>query len=107
VHLGATAFLGIAVNPTASGQSGQSGQGTSTGSGAIVAGVVQGTAAANAGLTGEDTITSLGGHAISSANQIRSTLVGYHPGDKISIAWTDATGASHTATIVLGSGPAA
>jgi S1-C subfamily serine protease len=104
VHLGATAFLGIAVSSAASGQSGQ---GTSTGAGAVVQGVVQGTAAANAGLTGEDTITSLGGHTISSANQIRSILVGYHPGDKISIAWTDETGASHTATIVLGSGPAA
>jgi S1-C subfamily serine protease len=97
VHLGATAFLGIEV-------SSEAGQGASTG--ALIQGVVQGTAAANAGLTAGDTITSLGGHTITSAEQIRPVLVGNHPGDKISISWTDESGNSHTATIVLGSGPA-
>jgi S1-C subfamily serine protease len=109
VHIGATAFLGIEVSSTSSSQSGLGGfggssQGTSTG--AQVQGTVQGTAAANAGLTEGDTITSLGGHAITSSTQIRSILVGYHPGDKISVTWTDESGNSHTASLVLGSGPA-
>src|SRR5579875_167454 len=98
VHIGSTAFLGVEV-------SGQSAAGAS--SGAQVAGVVQGSAVSQAGLTGGDTFTSLAGHSITSSSQIRTVLAQYHPGDKISIGWTDASGNSHSATITLGSGPAA
>ena len=34
-------------------------------------------------------------------------LVGHHPGDKVSIGWTDSSGQSHTATVTLASGPTA
>ncbi|HEY3957801.1 MAG TPA: trypsin-like peptidase domain-containing protein [Streptosporangiaceae bacterium] len=103
VHIGSTAFLGVEV----SGSSAVPGaQGGGSG-GAQVAGVVSGSAVAKAGLTGGDTITALGGHTISSSSQIRTVLQQYHPGDKIAISWTDGTGSSHSATIVLGSGPAA
>ena len=103
VHIGATAFLGVEV--PASGavpgmQGGRSG-------GAQVAGVVPGSAVARAGLTAGDTITALAGHTISSSSEIRTVLVQYHPGNKISISWTDQAGGSHRATIVLGAGPAA
>ena len=30
---------------------------------------------------------------------------GVHPGDSISVTWTDADGASHTATVTLAQGP--
>jgi S1-C subfamily serine protease len=101
VHIGSTAFLGIEV------ASGSQVPGTPASSGAQIAGVTQGSAAAAAGLGAGDTITSLAGHSITSPNQIRSVLSGYHPGDRVSISWTDQSGASHTATVTLGSGPAA
>ena len=101
VHIGSTAFLGIEV------ASGSQAPGTPASTGAQIAGVMQGSAAAAAGLTTGDTITSLAGHAMTSPAQIRSVLNGYHPGDKVSIGWTDQSGASHTATITLEAGPAA
>lgn len=101
VHIGATAFLGVGVS-----SAGGFLPGASSGNGAFVEGVQQGTPAAAAGLTAGDTITSLAGHTITSAAQIRTVLNGYHPGDKVSIAWTDQAGGTHTATVTLGSGPA-
>lgn len=105
VHLGATAFLGVEITSASTGASGEV-PGLPGGTGAQVAGVVQGSAAAQAGLTAGDTITSLGGHAITSSSQVRSVLAGFHPGDKISITWTDQAAQSHTATVVLTAGPA-
>ena len=99
VHVGATAFLGVAVT-SAGGASG-----LPASAGAEVAGVASSSAAARAGLTAGDSITSLGGHAVTSPAQIRSVLTGHHPGDKISISWTDQAAGQHTATIVLASGP--
>jgi S1-C subfamily serine protease len=98
VHVGATAFLGIEITGSATVPG--------AGGGVEVVGVVTGSAAARAGLTAGDTITSLGGHAITSSSQIRTVLTRYHPGDKISIGWTDQAGDGHGATLVLGSGPA-
>ena len=97
-HIGATAFLGIATTPAA-GVPGLPG-------GAAVAGVQQGSAAAVAGLTAGDDITSVGGHAVTSPSGIRSVLGQYHPGDKISLTWTDQAARSHSATVVLTTGPA-
>ena len=52
-------------------------------------------------------ITALDGKSVSTGTDITEILVGHHPGDKVSIAWTDAEGQSHTATLTLGTGPAA
>ena len=38
--------------------------------------------------------------------RISSVLHNYHPGNKVSISWTDTSGQSHTATVTLGNGPA-
>ncbi len=81
--------------------------GSTAGNGALVAGVVSGSAADQAGLTQGDEITSVAGHTVSSATGISSTLATYHPGDKITIGWTDQSGQSHTATVTLTTGPAA
>jgi S1-C subfamily serine protease len=101
VHIGATAFLGVEI-VSASQQ-----LGNPAGAGAAVAGVQPGSAAEGAGLTAGDVITAVGSHTISSASDVRSALNGYHPGDRIRITWTDQAGQSHSATVVLGSGPAA
>ncbi|HUN35316.1 MAG TPA: trypsin-like peptidase domain-containing protein [Trebonia sp.] len=97
VHIGATAFLGVGIN---AGQTGLS-------QGVEIASVTAGTAAASAGLTGGDVVTSVAGHAVGTSTSIEQVLTAYHPGDKVSIAWTDSMGQSHTATVTLGTGPAA
>jgi S1-C subfamily serine protease len=113
VHTGATAFLGIAITTSPGGTSGDP-AGTGAGrasagagsAGAGIAGAEQGSAAARAGLAAGDSITSLGGHRITAPAQIRSVLTQYHPGDKISITWTDQAARQHSATITLTAGPA-
>ena len=97
VHIGATAFLGVAI-ATSSYASSQ---------GVQIAGVTSGTPAASAGLAQGDVITSIAGHAVNSGTSIQQVLENYHPGDKVSIAWTDAYGQSHTTTVTLATGPAA
>jgi S1-C subfamily serine protease len=110
-HLGATAFLGVEVSASsAGGYGGYGGYGNGYGSaaseGATVAGVVSGSAAGQAGLAEGDQITSVAGNTITSSSDIASVLEKYHPGDQISIGWTDQSGQSHTATVVLTTGPA-
>jgi S1-C subfamily serine protease len=97
VHLGATAFLGVSVSSSQ----------FSGVSGAQVASVLPGGAAASAGLAGGDVITSVGGQAVTSANNLRDAIEPLHPGNQVTVTWTDQAGASHTATVTLGSGPAA
>jgi S1-C subfamily serine protease len=52
-------------------------------------------------------VTSLNGKSVTTGTDITNILVGEHPGDKVSIGWTDTSGQSHTATLTLGTGPAA
>ena len=99
VHIGGTAFLGVLLAADPFGGSGVSS--------AAVSGVIDGGTAAKAGLADGDVITSLGGHAVDSATTLSTLMAGYHPGTKVELGWTDVNGQSHTATVVLGSGPAA
>jgi len=94
IHLGYPAFLGISVAD-------------STTAGATVSGVVAGLPAAQAGLVAGDVITALGSSAITSASDLTTAMATHSPGDKVSVTYTDATGASHTATVTLVQGPAA
>ena len=113
VHAGKTAALGVLVASSGSTNSGVpglggsgSGSGTTT-KGAEVQSVVDGGAAAKAGVDAGSVITKLGGHAISSSADLSELMLTYHPGDKVSLTWTDSSGQSHTATVTLGTGPAA
>jgi S1-C subfamily serine protease len=85
---------------------GSFGGGTASGSGVAIAGVVPGSAAAQAGLAVGDQITSVAGHTVTSPSDIQSALGSHHPGDRISLSWTDQSGQSHTATVTLTAGPA-
>ncbi|HYB87323.1 MAG TPA: trypsin-like peptidase domain-containing protein [Streptosporangiaceae bacterium] len=85
---------------------GSTGGGSVSGSGVAISGVVPGSAAAEAGLAAGDQITSVAGHTITSSSDIQSVLKNHHPGDKISIGWTDQSGQSHSATVTLTQGPA-
>lgn len=101
VHIGGTAFLGVELAST------DSYYGEPTVLGAEIAGVIDGGTAAQAGLADGDVITSLGGHTVDSATTLSTLMNGYHPGTKVELGWTDVNGQSHTATVALGSGPAA
>jgi S1-C subfamily serine protease len=125
IHIGTTAFLGVEISPNGSssnsgsgnggngsgpfggvfGNSGSTGTSGSSGSGAAVAGVVTNGPAQEAGIAQGDVITSLGGKTINSADDLTRDMGGYHPGDKVPVAWTDANGQTHTATVQLSSGP--
>jgi S1-C subfamily serine protease len=100
VHIGATGFLGVAVSTQ-----NQSAGGSS--SGAQIAGTVSGGAAAQAGITAGDQIISVAGKQVSSSTAIRNALVAHHPGDEVQVTWLDTSGQQHTATLTLGTGPAA
>ena len=52
-------------------------------------------------------ITSVDGKSVSSGTQIQQILSGFRPGQSVSVAWTDATGQSHTQNLTLANGPAA
>jgi len=100
VHIGTTGFLGVEI------ESNTQANGSSI-SGAAVAGVVTSSPAQEAGLATGDTITSLDGQAVDSADELTQLLEPYHPGDKVTIGWTNSSGQTETATIVLTSGPPA
>jgi S1-C subfamily serine protease len=109
VHIGSTGFLGIEVAPadSSSGSTGGFGSGSGTTSGAEIEGTLSGSPAATAGLAEGDVITSVAGQSVTSSSSISSILATDHPGDKVSVTWTDTSGASQTSTITLAAGPAA
>jgi S1-C subfamily serine protease len=120
VHIGATAFLGVEVAQTSCNGSGGSGFGGgfgggfgsgsgngsgTTSSGALVCSVVTSSPAQESGLAEGDTITSLNGQTVTSPTGLTNLLLPFHPGDKVTVGWTDSSGQSHTATAQLSSGP--
>jgi S1-C subfamily serine protease len=114
VHVGATAFLGVQVSSAGQGPGGFPGGGFPGGApggsgetGAVVSGVVNGTAAQQAGLTAGDVITSLAGQSVDSPSALSKILVVHHPGDTVQLEWTKYNGQAHTATIGLSTGPPA
>ncbi len=94
VHTGATAFLGV-----------QMAQTLGEPDGALVAGTVSGSAARTAGITRGSTVTAFNGSAITSAAQLSKAVAGVDAGTSVAVSWTDASGASHTATVTLKAGP--
>jgi S1-C subfamily serine protease len=113
VHIGATGFLGVELSSSDSsfGSFGSFGGGTQSGgeqgsTGVTVEGTLSGSPAAQAGLSEGAVIDSVDGHAVSSSSGIESVLEQHHPGDKVSISWTDELGQTHTATVTLANGPA-
>jgi S1-C subfamily serine protease len=101
VHIGATGFLGVELS--SQGSSGFGGHGSS---GVAVEGVLSGSPAATAGLSEGDVITSIAGRSVSSPSDVESVIEQYHPGDKVTIGWSDGFGQSHTSTATLATGPA-
>jgi S1-C subfamily serine protease len=128
VHIGATAFLGVEVAQTScssgSSNSGSgfgdgfggsfgsgfgsgsgSGSGNSSSSGALICSVVTSSPAQQGGLAEGDTITSFNGQTVASPTALTNLLLPFHPGNKVSVAWTDSSGQSHNGSVTLSSGP--
>ncbi|MGZ4797235.1 MAG: S1C family serine protease [Acidimicrobiia bacterium] len=109
-HIGDRALLGVVLQDSSSGSAdvpfGSNGGGSDV-TGAAVTDVGSGTPAESAGIGSGDTITAVGQHTIRSTDDLRSVLDDYHPGDKVNVAWTDANGDSHHASVTLTKGPPA
>ena len=75
-------------------------------SGALVDGVICGTAAASAGIFAGDVITSVGGRAVTTPGSLTGLIDRYRPGSRASVAWVSPDGGLHTALVTLNAGPA-
>jgi S1-C subfamily serine protease len=91
VHIGATAFLGVGV---ADGSNG-----------ALITSVLSGGAAAQAGLTTGDTITSLDGQAVTAGRSLTDLMLTERPGKTVQVQYLDSSGIQHTTSVQLASGP--
>jgi S1-C subfamily serine protease len=110
IHIGATGFLGVEIQPASDGPSGDGGLGDGNSGGATgvaIAGTLPGSPAATAGLTEGDAITAIGGQTVSTYKDIAKALVPYQPGSSISVSYVNQYGQSRTAIVILASGPAA
>lgn len=93
VVLGYDAFLGVEL--------------TGTSTSPTLAGVIDDTAAATAGLAAGDTVTSVAGTEVSTAEQLSSAIATHDVGETVALTWTDAAGADHQAEVTLGAAPIA
>ena len=93
--------------PTPASESGYFDTSSDEGSGALIGGVVDDTAAARAGLEAGDEIAKVGGRTVTSADDLAAALAAYDAGDRVKIVWIDQAGSSHAATVKLGASPVA
>ena len=106
VHVGATAFIGVEVDPTSSSPFPGVGSGSpSTTTGVAIAQTVPGTPAANSALASGDVIDSINGQSVTTITSLDNILGTLKPGDTIQVGYTTASGAQSTLNLVLGSGP--
>lgn len=73
----------------------------------LVVGVVEGTAADEAGITAGSVITALDGSEVTGYADLTEALASHDPGDEIALSWVDAGGTAHTETVALGRAPLA
>jgi S1-C subfamily serine protease len=93
VHIGDTGMLGIGVVDT------------TNGGGAGVKQVLRSGPAAQAGLAPGAVITSINGNPVNNANALTQFLDRQHPGDTVTLTWTDSSGVAHTTPVTLAVGP--
>jgi S1-C subfamily serine protease len=91
VHLGATGLMGVNLADSSGGVQ--------------VQGVVDGGAAADAGLVAGDTITAIDGHDVTAVADVRTVLLHSKPGQDVRVRYVDSSGSEHTTTVTLTEGP--
>jgi S1-C subfamily serine protease len=74
-------------------------------SGALVDGVICGSPAAAAGMTGGSVITAVNGKTVSTPDQLESILATFRPGNTVTITWMNLNGQTTTSTLHLAAGP--
>jgi S1-C subfamily serine protease len=92
VHIGKTAFIGMNVADA-------------NGGGVSVQSVVAGLPAANAGIVQGDVITALDSTPVNTTDDLRTALFAHHPGDTVTVSFTDTVGNQTSAQITLADGP--
>jgi S1-C subfamily serine protease len=92
VHIGKTAFLGI-------------NWGGADAGGVAVESVVSGLPAANAGIAQGDVITALDSTPVNDTDDLRAALFAHHPGDTVTVYFTDVIGNQTSAQVTLADGP--
>jgi S1-C subfamily serine protease len=75
-------------------------------SGALILGVLCGTAAQSKGLMAGDVVLSVNGQVVTTPDSLTTITARYHPGAVVSVTWEAMNGSRHEAQIVLGRGPA-
>ena len=95
IHLGLPGFLGVELSQSAA-----------VSGSATVAGVLQDSPAASAGIVAGDTITSIDGTRVATPDDLTSLMARHDPGDKVKVGWIDSSGGTHTKTVTLATGPA-
>jgi S1-C subfamily serine protease len=75
-------------------------------SGALILGVLCGTVVQEKGLAPGDVITSVDGQPVTTPGSLTAITAKYHPGTTVSVGWESTSGARHTTSMTLGSGPA-
>jgi S1-C subfamily serine protease len=103
ILLGERGFIGVAVQPLDAATAAR--LGLSDTSGALVAGVKEGSPAAQAGITAPSVIRSIDGLPVSSLDDLGTAIHSKTPGEQVRVTWVDAQG-EHTATLTLSEGPA-
>lgn len=98
VHIGPTGILGVQVSSSTEGSAGNT-------NGAPVVGVQPGSPAEQAGIRAGDVIVSVDGTPVNSSAALQSALSGHHPGDRVSLGWTDSSGRQQSGSAQLIAGP--
>jgi S1-C subfamily serine protease len=98
IHIGTTGFLGVETESNT-----RAGGGSI--SGTAVVGVITGSPAQGAGIAAGDVITSVNDQTVASADPLPALLEPYHPGDTLTIGWTNSFGQTKTSSVQLSSGP--
>jgi S1-C subfamily serine protease len=74
-------------------------------SGTLIDGVICGSPAATAGITGGSVITSVNGKQVGSPSNLTSILARFRPGETVSVTWTSPSGHQSTSRVRLAQGP--
>jgi S1-C subfamily serine protease len=103
ILLGERGFIGVAVQPLDAATAARLGLNDT--SGALVAGVKEGSPAAQAGITAPSVIRSIDGVPVTSLDDLGTAIHAKTPGEQVRVTWVDTQG-EHTATLTLSEGPA-